>query len=372
MKKLVGYLLAGIIGGLVVLGGFSFLNSIDTPPNFQQKTNQSAFVSNRGKSMLPDDFRSAAQRSMETVVHIKSSAIAKQRSQSNDPFSFFFGDSFGGFGPQVGTGSGVIYSRDGFIITNNHVIDFADEVEVTLYDNRTYKATVIGKDDKTDLAVLKIEAENLPAIQIGNSDDSQVGDWVLAVGNPFELTSTVTAGIISAKGRSLNMMSKNGIESFIQTDAVVNPGNSGGALVNTSGKLIGINTAIASMTGSYAGYSFAIPVNIVTRVVDNLIKFGSAKRATLGIMISDMDSDLSKELMLDISQGAYVSELVPGGAAQMAGLLPDDVIIQVNTHVIKNVPDLMAIVGESNVGDLLKITINRRGKIKEIEVKLKG
>jgi len=376
MKKVVGYAIAGLFGGLLVLAAAMFylpkmVNQPSSPSNSSAQ-HYGSLVNNRGASILPNDFRTAAQKSMETVVHIKSSATQKQ-SQGTDPFSLFFGNSpYGGFAPKVGTGSGVIYSDDGFIITNNHVIDFADEVEVTLYDNRKYKASVIGRDEKTDLAVLKIEADHLPAIHIGNSDDAQVGDWVLAVGNPFELTSTVTAGIISAKGRSLHMMSKNAIESFIQTDAAVNPGNSGGALVNTQGELIGINSAIASTTGSYAGYSFAIPVNIVTRVADNLIQYGSAKRGTLGIMISDMDSDLSKELMIDISQGAYISELVSGGAAQLAGLLPDDVIVQVNNHEIKNVPDLMAVVGESNVGDLLKIKVNRHGTIKEIDVKLKG
>lgn len=374
-----GYAVAGLFGGLFVLAGALFyLHQTPIQQNSKgdiQPQNQATLVSNRGSSMLPDNFRTAAQHSMETVVHIKSSSSPHQ-SQGNqsDPFSYFFGNSpFGGFGPKVGTGSGVIYSKDGFIITNNHVVDFADEVEVTLYDNRKYKASVIGTDDKTDLAVLKIEADDLPAIKIGDSDKAQVGDWVLAVGNPFELTSTVTAGIISAKGRSLHMNDKqNAIESFIQTDAAVNPGNSGGALVNTQGELIGINTAIASMTGSYAGYSFAIPVNIVTRVADNLIQYGSPKRGSLGILIADMDADLSKELMVDITQGAYVSELVPGGAAELAGMLPDDIIVQVNNQEVKNVPDLMAIVGESNVGDLLKIKVNRHGKVKEIDVKLKG
>ena len=378
MKRVIGYVIAGLFGGLLVLAvAIFYLPKLVTQQSLgaDMSSDYGRLVKSQGASVLPNDFRMAAQRSMETVVHIKSSATPTQFQKDNyDPFSFFFGNNspYGSFAPKVGTGSGVIYTDDGFIITNNHVIEFADEVEVTLYDNRKYKATVIGRDDKTDLAVLKIEAEGLPAIRIGNSDDAQVGDWVLAVGNPFDLTSTVTAGIISAKGRSLNMMSKNAIESFIQTDAAVNPGNSGGALVTTQGELIGINTAIASMTGSYAGYSFAIPVNIVTRVADNLIQYGSAKRGTLGILISDMDADLSKELMISISQGAYVSEIVPGGAAQLAGLLPDDVIVQVNNHEIKNVPDLMAIVGESNVGDLLKLKINRRGEIKEIDVKLKG
>ncbi len=378
MKKIVGYVVAGLFGGLLVLGGLSWMGT-ESPFGKKESApvvsnNLGTFVHNTGSSQLPNDFRTAAQKSMETVVHIKSSSAPSRRSINNqDPFSFFFGGTPNSFGPKVGTGSGVIYSKDGFIITNNHVVDFADEVEVTLYDNRKYKASVIGTDDKTDLAVLKIEADNLPAIHIGNSDETQVGDWVLAVGNPFELTSTVTAGIVSAKGRSLHMMdNKSGIESFIQTDAAVNPGNSGGALVNTKGELIGINTAIASMTGSYAGYSFAIPVNIVTRVADNLIQYGSAKRGKLGVLISDMDADLSKELMIDITQGAYVSEVIPGGAAQMAGMLPDDVIIEVNSTTIKSVPDLMAVIGESNVGDLLKIKVNRRGKVKEIDVKLKG
>lgn len=370
MRKIVEYVIAGVLGGLVVLGGFQLLQTpqeINTP---KEPIGHRNFVSN--SSPLPNDFRLAAKQSIKTVVHIKSSAAPKRTSSAQDPFSFFFGNGFNEFS-QEGTGSGVIYSEDGFIITNNHVIDFADEVEVTLYDNRKYKATVIGTDEKMDLAVLKIEAEDLPAIRFGDSDRAQVGDWVLAVGNPFELTSTVTAGIVSAKGRTLpSDHGHKGIEAFIQTDAAVNPGNSGGALVNPQGELIGINTAIASPTGSYAGYSFAIPSNIVINVVKNLIKYGSPKRGKLGVLIADMDSDLSKELMIDIAQGAYVSEIVPGGAAQMAGLLPDDVIVEVNNQKIKNVPDLMAVIGESNVGDLLKITVNRHGKLKEIDVTLKG
>ncbi len=374
--RLLGHALSGILGGLIVLGGVLLFSPSRHNHNNQEAENISEasarLTAYHGASYLPNDFREAAKNSMKTVVHIKTTAAIRQ--SEFDPFGLF-GRGFP-FGtrivPQIGVGSGVIYRKDGFIITNNHVVDIADEVEVTLYDNRKYRATVIGRDEKTDLAVLKIEADDLPAIRIGNSDDVQVGDWVLAVGNPFELTSTVTAGIVSAKGRSLHMRDKDGgLESYIQTDAAVNPGNSGGALVNTRGELIGINTAIASPTGAYAGYSFAIPVNIVTRVADDLIKYGKSRRGRIGVKVSDMDSDLADELHVKVHQGAYIQEVVPGSPAQLAGLLPDDVIVEVNGKEIKDVPELMGIIGESNVGDQLKIVVNRRGKTKEFDVILR-
>lgn len=332
------------------------------------------------------DFSKAASKSTRSVVHIaatESDQLAKQRIQrqrQNDPFSMFFGDGFfgGGFERQFhrksGSGSGVILSPDGYIVTNNHVIEFADEYEVTLTDNRMFKGVLVARDPKTDLAVIKIEGENLHPISYGDSDEVKIGEWVLAVGNPFSyLTSTVTAGIVSAKGRDLDILGegRSTIESFIQTDAAVNPGNSGGALVDTDGNLIGINTAIATPTGTFAGYSFAIPVNLMRKIVDDLINYGSPQRGFLGIEISDMDDDLAGKFKLDVTEGVYVFDVTKGGAADFAGVLPQDVIIGANDHTIKSVPDLQEIVGSTRIGDIIDLAINRSGKLLNIPVKIK-
>jgi S1-C subfamily serine protease len=270
-------------------------------------------------------------------------------------------------------------SPDGYIVTNNHVVDFADEFEVTLYDDRKFSAKLVGKDASTDLAVIKIEAKGLPAIQRADSDLVKVGQWALAIGNPFGyLNSTVTAGIISAKGRSINEgnqdRSKMPIESFIQTDAAVNPGNSGGALVDTEGRLIGINAAIATRTGSFAGYSFAIPVNLMNKVIEDIISFGSYRRAMLGVSISNI-SDLSQaekeQYKITVSQGVIIGGLTEGGAAQYAGILPNDIIVKINGRDIKNESELREIVGRTQVGDVINVTIIRDGTQKEIPVKLK-
>lgn len=389
MKQIFSLIFAGIIGGLITLGGMYLTNNNDAtlfsaPPDYTQKIN--LVNSKPGLNNAPGDFKVAAAKAMPAVVHISASAGAVASKQDGEgegedlnPFRFFFDDDFlrnpfGGPGmPQQGTGSGVIYSKDGYIITNNHVVEFADKVEVTLYDNRKFEAVVIGTDKKSDLAVLKIEATDLPTLTIAESDDAEVGEWVLAVGNPFDLTSTVTAGIISAKGRSIQLLGGgDAIEAFIQTDAAVNPGNSGGALVDAEGNLLGINTAIATRTGTFSGYSFAIPVSLVTRIANDIIEYGSFKRAFLGVNIYELDSDAAEELGVSISQGVVIERLVDGGSAQYAGLLPKDIIVQVDGKEIKSVPELQEIVGRAKVGDTLNLTINRHGEIKEIPVRLKA
>ena len=378
MKNFLSFIFAGIIGGLIAFSGIKYTsqsnNSESAPENLSKQVNlinQSPTLSS-----FPGNFTDAAKKAMPVVVHIKATAGASsQGNTQSDPFGGFFGEDFfrGTPQPQSGAGSGVFISSDGYIVTNNHVVSFADELEVTTYDNRTYKAKLIGTDPGTDMAVIKIDATNMPTLNYGDSDKAQVGEWVLAVGNPFDLTSTVTAGIISAKGRDINIIrDRGGIESFIQTDAAVNPGNSGGALVDASGRLLGINTAIATQTGSYAGYSFAIPVNMMRKIVDDIIQYGSFQRAYLGISINQMDAELSNELGVDISQGVFVEGLADGGAASYAGILPRDIITAVNNRPIKTVPELQEVVGSAKVGDVLNVTINRKGKIKEIPVKLKA
>jgi len=378
MKNFFSFVFAGILGGLIVFGGLQYTNQSNPEPTMQNAARQVNFINKKPTATnIPVDFTTAAKKAMPVVVHIKATANAKSNQGQGqiDPFGGFFGgDVFPGSPrPQSGAGSGVFISSDGYIVTNNHVVSFADELEVTTYDNRTYKAKLIGTDPRTDMAVIKIDATNMPTLNYADSDEAQVGEWVLAVGNPFDLTSTVTAGIISAKGRSIDIIRDRGrIEAFIQTDAAVNPGNSGGALVDDSGRLLGINTAIATQTGSYAGYSFAIPVNMMKKIVDDIIEFGSFQRAYLGISINEMDAELSDELGVNISQGVFVEGLADGGAASYAGILPRDIITAVDNRPVKTVPELQEIVGTAKVGDVLNITVNRKGKVKEIPVKLKA
>jgi Do/DeqQ family serine protease len=331
---------------------------------------------------VPFDFTEAAAKATPAVVHIsakESEQKVTQKRKESDPWSRFFGDDsffdsplFNFNLPKQGSGSGVIYTQDGYIVTNNHVVEFADEIEVTTSDNKKYNAKVIGTYPDGDLAVLKIEAKSLPTLRIADSDQAKIGEWVLAVGNPLELNSTVTAGIISAKGRDINIIKgKSPIESFIQTDAAVNPGNSGGALVDAYGRLLGINTAIATQTGFFEGYSFAIPVNLVVKIADDIIANGNYERGFLGINIADLDNETAKELNLDISQGVIVESLVDGGAAQFAGILPNDVIIEANNKQVKSTPDLLEIVGGKKAGETVDLTINRNGKVEKIPVRLK-
>ena len=380
MKQIFSLLLAGIVGGLITLGGFQYLQesptSKDHQPTYAQTVKNVNIPAVTTKNNASIDFRDAAAKSMPAVVHI-SSIIEQPTSGESDPFRFFFGDGFQSpFGdgvPRGGTGSGVIYTEDGYIITNNHVVADATELEVTLYDNRTFKAKVVGTDEKSDLAVIKIEGYGFPTLELADSDDAEIGEWVLAVGNPFDLTSTVTAGIISAKGRNINLLGGGkAIESFIQTDAAVNPGNSGGALVDIEGKLLGINTAIASRTGSFAGYSFAIPAGLVKRVVSDIIQFGDYQRPFLGVTISELDGSYAQELGIDITQGVVIENLVEGGSAEQAGLQPKDIIIGIDGNEVKSVPELQERIGRAQVGDLITLNINRSGRDRAITVELRS
>jgi len=376
MNKFWSTILAGAAGGLLTFGAAKIF---DTPQVVYNTPAPAARQVNYGSAPVPFDFTKAAERSMSAVVHIKASEsqqLAKQRQQERrytDPFEYFFGRSFDyQTQPRSGTGSGVIYTSDGYILTNNHVVEFADEFEVTLHDNREFKARLVGRDESTDMAVIKIDAKELPAIEIGNSDDVKVGEWALAVGNPFDLTSTVTAGIISAKGRDINII-KGGsaIESFIQTDAAVNPGNSGGALVDVNGRLIGINSAIATPTGVFAGYSFAIPVNLVKRIADDLIKYGEFRRAYLGVDIAPMDSYLANKLGIDYVQGVAVMKVYNDGSAASSGIQVNDVVTKINGKNVTSTSELRELVGRSKLGETVTVTVMRDGKEKDVNVRLK-
>lgn len=322
------------------------------------------------------DLTYAAEKALPSVVHIKyvQNSKIKTVEVESDPFSDFFSDPFGGFfgrgngGRQkrqvqtprrTATGSGVIISKDGYIVTNNHVVEGADELTVTLNDNSEYSARIIGNDKTTDLALLKIDGNNLPAISIASSDNIRIGEWVLAVGNPLGLNNTVTAGIVSAKARSLGA---NGVESFIQTDAAINQGNSGGALVNARGQLIGINAMLYSQTGSYSGYGFAIPTTIMNKVVDDLKKYGTVQRAMIGIQGGDVkkyvdsQKEQGKEVDLGTMEGIYVSKVVDGGAAADAGIEDGDVIVAVDGHKVTNMAELQEIIARKRPGDKVSLT----------------
>ncbi|MBC7776512.1 MAG: trypsin-like peptidase domain-containing protein [Phycisphaerae bacterium] len=377
MKKFWSIFLAGAAGGLVTLGAAKMLEKPQTPPLLEQQTYSKQV--NYGGAPVPFDFTRAAERAMPSVVHIKASeskesAVQRQReNRYSNPFQYFFGDTYGyEQQPRSGTGSGVIYTEDGYILTNNHVVEFADEYEVTLYDNREFRARLVGRDPNTDMAVIKIDAKDLPAFELGNSDDVKVGEWALAVGNPFDLTSTVTAGIISAKSRDIDIIKgKTPIESFIQTDAAVNPGNSGGALVDVNGKLIGINSAIATPTGVFAGYSFAIPVNLVKRIADDLVNYGEYRRAYLGVNVATMDTHIAKEAGVPFAQGVLIASIDPDGSAAQAGVLENDVVTKANGKIVTTTSELMELIGRSKVGETLTLNVIREGNTREIPVRLK-
>ena len=323
------------------------------------------------------DLTAAAEKSIHAVVHIKSTEKGKTRIIQHAPniYDFIFGDGTGRkqrvrTQPKVGFGSGVILSKDGYIVTNNHVISGADEISVTLNDNRTFAAELIGTDSNTDLALLKITAgEELPYLSIGNSDELKIGEWVLAVGNPFNLTSTVTAGIVSAKARSLGVYN-GGIESFIQTDAAINQGNSGGALVNVRGELVGVNSVLTSPTGSYAGYGFAIPVSIVTKVTDDLKKFGTVQRAVLGIIGGSVSGELAEREDLGTVDGIFISRILKNGAAEKAGMKAGDVITAVNGKKVKSMAELQEILLQLVPGTDIDIEVVRNKKSKTFNVTL--
>lgn len=385
MKKFGSLFLAAVLGSLSTVATFEWLHEDKDVAKLEYAANvPTAKVSYRNANgdAVAVDFTDAAAKVMPAVVHIRSTQNGSQKeeqAQGLDPFRDFFGPRVQQ-GPSQSSGSGVIINKDGYIVTNNHVVADADIVEVTLTDNRTFKAEVVGTDPDTDLALIKVNQNNLPYLPFVDSDKARVGEWVLAVGNPFNLTSTVTAGIISAKGRNINILNRNSeselgntaIESFIQTDAAINPGNSGGALVDLAGGLIGINSAIASPTGTYAGYGFAVPSDIVSKVVEDLIKYGTVQRGWLGVSIASVNSQLAKEKNLDVNEGAYVSGFAEKSSAKAAGLKEGDVIVKIDEMPIRTNTALIEYIGRHRPGDQVSITVDRDGKIVTVPVVLKN
>ncbi len=386
MKEYGKIILAAGIGSLISIG---YMN-ISDKSNIEQsilatKTEKEFPVKTVNYTPIKEgSFVQASEKSTKAVVHIKSKQRGYARNRYTpgaNPFLDFFGRQPQQRNPnqnaeqlvETSSGSGVIISNDGYIVTNNHVIDGADELEITLHDNRSFVAEIIGVDPTTDLALVKIPEKDLEYLEFSNSDDIKVGEWVLAVGNPFKLNSTVTSGIVSAKARNINILkNQNAIESFIQTDAAVNPGNSGGALVNTAGELIGVNTAIASNTGSYTGYSFAVPSNIVSKVVGDLLDYGLVQRAYIGVSIRDVNAQLKEQAELNVTEGVYIADLVENGSAKEAGVEIGDVIIEIDEVPIKNTAQLMEKVGSKRPGDKIHIVVDRLGDINELEIVLKN
>ncbi len=320
------------------------------------------------------DFTYAAESAVDAVVYVKVTIKSQVNSYADPFFKFFFGDQMTPQSrEQQASGSGVIIRSDGYIVTNNHVVDGATKVEVTLNNNKTYSATIVGTDPATDVAILKIDAEGLPVVPFGDSDKLRLGQWVIAIGSPYDLRSTITAGIVSAKGRQMpHEQGQFKIESFIQTDAAVNPGNSGGALVNQKGELVGVNTAIVSQTGSFTGYSFAVPSNIVKRIAEDLIDFGSVKRALLGVSMTPIDDKRAKELKLFSPKGVYIEEVQKGGAADKAGIKKGDVIIAVDSTEITTPSSVQEKVSSYHPGDKAKILVMRDGEKKVFDVTFQG
>ncbi|MBT9391945.1 Do family serine endopeptidase [Hymenobacter sp. NST-14] len=378
---MLGLLGSAILGGGVAVGGYKLLEperpnspqALAADPNvrYTSELKSSTYAVPEGLN-----FTAAAATVTPAVVHVMTEYAPKasQNEMSRmDPFlRQFFGDEMDQYqgrgrqqGPQQGSGSGVIIAANGYIVTNNHVIDKADKIEVVMDDKRKFQAELVGTDPTTDLALLKVKADNLPFIRYGNSDEVRVGEWVLAVGNPFNLNSTVTAGIISAKGRNINILRREdgmGVESFLQTDAVVNPGNSGGALVNLNGDLIGINSAIASQTGSFVGYSFAVPSSIVSKVIDDLLKYKVVQRALLGVQIREVDAQLASEKKLKNLNGVYVMGAGKNSSAAEAGLQEGDVITEINGAKVNTSSQLQEQVARFRPGDKIKVTYLRDEK----------
>lgn len=389
MKKILPLLISGLIGGIASLGlSRVFQNNDAVSEGYKIEASRAEpvnYVPNQDQKVVAmANFSTAATRSVEAVVHVKSMSIEKNIVyEYSDPFQDLFGLHFGRpfyFGQpreqeqvRQSSGSGVIISPDGYIVTNNHVIEGASALEIVLNDNRKYHAEVVGKDPSSDLALLKIDEKELPHVNFEDSDNIKIGDWVLAVGNPFNLSSTVTAGIVSAKARNLNLLKgKAAIESFIQTDAAVNPGNSGGALVNMDGKLIGINTAIATPTGAFAGYSFAIPANIVSKVVNDLKEFGMVQRAFIGAELSNINNEIADELGLSSTKGVYIQGVAKNGAASLAGIREGDVILAINGLDVATEPQLMEKIAAHRPGDEVMLTISRDNKKKEVAIVLQN
>lgn len=373
-KTLLTALVAAVAGGLAAYGivNYSSSNHNDTT-YLPADTSASYRTVNLSLTDYPD-FTYAAETCVDAVVYVQVTVKTRQNQVMDPFFQFFFGD--GRSNPkeyeQQGSGSGVIIRSDGYIVTNNHVVAGASKVEVTLNNNKKFEAQVIGTDSATDLALIKIDAQGLPTVPLGNSDALRLGEWVLAIGSPYNLRSTITAGIVSAKGRSMPSDGEFKIESFIQTDAAVNPGNSGGALVNKAGELVGINTMIYSQTGSYSGYSFAVPVNIVKKIVGDLIDFGAVKRARLGVTMGTVDDKIASELKLSSPKGVYIDEVLKGSAADKAGMKHADVVIRIDESEIISAAALQEKVNSYHPGDKAEITIIREGKEKVLEVEFQG
>ena len=384
MRNTWKYLGLGMLGGTIPFAFGYILNATSHSSLSDEVIDGNRFARTVNYSGMPagtEGFIEASESTINSVVHVTTKVV--RTTVQRDPFyEFFNGPGTGNreykqYG--AGSGSGVIVSSEGYIVTNNHVIEDASEIEVILNDNSKYTATVIGTDPSTDIAVLKIEATGLKAIPIGNSDDLHIGEWVLAVGNPFNLTSTVTAGIVSAKARNINLLSDKTratavpIESFIQTDAAVNPGNSGGALVNTRGELVGINTAIASQTGSYSGYSFAVPVNLVNKVMRDLIDFGIVQRGYLGVQIADINQEIKEKNKLSSTKGVFISSVTADGGAEKAGIKANSVILKIGTKVVNSVAELQEEIGKRRPGDKVSITLlNEDGELETKEVLLRS
>ncbi|MCB0688296.1 MAG: Do family serine endopeptidase [Saprospiraceae bacterium] len=396
MRKILLFAFAVALGGLMMFGGIKYFGFGINQKVVTSAENTPVHFTNYAKAdptvAAPVDFTVAAEKTIPAVVHIRSTmrmggdSYAQQQPFDlrglPDPFRDFFGmpdqeeqqDRGERQAPmRQGTGSGVIISSDGYIATNNHVVDNADEVVVTLNDRRSYTAKVIGVDPSTDVALIKIDEKDLPIIEFANSDDVKVGQWAVAVGNPFSLSSTVTAGIVSATSRNINIMQDRApIESFIQTDAAVNPGNSGGALVDLQGNLIGINTAIASPTGSYSGYAFAVPSNMVNKVVADLKEFGVVQRGFIGALIRDVNNDLAEEKGLSSTRGIYVDSLTNNSAAGEAGIKVGDIIVAVDHHKVNASPELLERIGRHRPGDQVAISVLRGSQEKDVMVTLKN
>jgi serine protease Do len=382
MRKFGSLFLAAVLGSVCTVASYQWLDEGNEKVKLEYVANvpasKVAYV--KDGTAAPLDFTTAAEKVMPAVVHISSKMSGSAREEMTreyNPFEEFFGPRIQP-GPMESAGSGVIINENGYIVTNNHVVADADVVEVSLLDNRHYTAEVIGTDPDTDIALIKINQKGLPYLSFVDSDKARVGEWVLAVGNPFNLNGTVTAGIISAKGRSINILSRNtqqgstAIESFIQTDAAINPGNSGGALVDLQGGLLGINTAIASNTGSYSGYGFAVPSDIVSKVVEDLIQFGVVQRGWLGVSIQNVNSQLVKANDLPINEGAYIAGFAESSSAKEAGLKEGDVITKIDETPIRSNTALTEYIGRRRPGDKVNITVNRKGKEVTIPVVLKN
>lgn len=372
MKKIATYTFIALIASTFTLVGSKYFSKqnkteLEIIKESAPKIVKTTYSKTASYAAETTDFTQAAEATVDAVVHVKNTAV---KTIHNPLDEYFYGRSSGRKYKQVGTGSGVIISPDGYIITNNHVVAHATEIEITLNNKKMYKAKLIGTDETNDIALVKIEASDLPHITFADSDTVKIGEWVLAVGNPYNLTSTVTAGIISAKGRDLD--GNNTIESYIQTDAAVNPGNSGGALVNTRGELVGINTAISSKTGSYVGYSFAVPSNIAKKVVEDLMEYGNVQRAYLGIQFVELNGENSEKLNTPLAEGIYVTKVLLGGAAMEAGIEENDIITKINNTKITNFSDLKGQLNASRPGESINITVLRGDEEKTFPVVLKN